>query len=74
MTKAEYVWVAEKGSYSDRGIAGVWRDAEKAKEALHLDDEDWTFSEYDEGGFHFEEWHNGLSWDDAVRIVKTEIQ
>ena len=74
------IWIAETGTYSNRGIAGVYAtlDAAKANHPIPtdprilkqytVDSEGWK-QRYNDGA-----WDNGLSDDYACEIQSYEVQ
>ena len=67
------VWIAEKGCYSDRGIAGVYATAEIAMKHLDRPGSNWRYETWGWEGREWSQWTNGLDWDDLVDITEAEV-
>ncbi len=75
ITAENKVWVLERGCYDSCHVSGIYKTAELGMKA-HPEG-NWEYSRYGQSG-EYEEWDNGLDWDDSLRLfpqtVVTELE
>lgn len=78
MSEPRYVYVAEQGCYSSRGVVGVYESPEAAMADLPVTDEmrkswpdaGWHADSYSEPGHS---WSNGCDWESAIDVTRYEL-
>jgi len=73
------VWILEIGSYEEREVTGVYRTAELAMQLNGPEEgcDEGPKSSERPGGWRYveayNEWHNGLEWEDAAWLREMEV-
>lgn len=68
---ARFVWIAERGCYSDMCVTGVYDTAEAAKADNKHRGENWKLEQPDSDE---PTWSNGLGWSELVVVYRVPIQ